>query len=595
MSKNDKKTQIGGQAVIEGVMMRGKNSQAIAVRAETGEILLETKRIKNNPKISKIPVIRGVVAFFNSLVTGTKSLMRSASVFGEDETSAFDDWLSKKLKIKAVDVASFLGVTLGLLLSLLLFFYLPQTVADLFSNLSKTSFLYCLIEGCIRIIIFVLYILLVSFLKDIKRTFMYHGAEHKTISCFENGLELNVENVKKCSRLHDRCGTTFTFLVMLVSILVFALVNAIVGSFGVQFTGFTGKILRFLLKLACLPIVAGVSYEFLKLLAKTKSKFFVVFKAPGLLLQRLTTLEPTDDMIEVAITSFKTVFEMDSDETIKEVSFNVFGTSKSLLEKVDKILKKAKDIEGCEKEWIVSRALNISRSELNKNRLITKEQNDIAIKYAEERIKGIPLSYVFGDMDFYGYTFTVNENVLIPRSETEELVMHAISDINSNSKVLDLCCGSGAIGITVALKTGAKVTLVDVSAGAIEVATMNAERLGASVNVIKSDMFSNVEQKFDVIISNPPYIKTCDLASLQLEVKKEPALALDGGETGLKFYEIIAKNASNFLNDNGAIYLECGYNQADDVCNVFKATNDFSCVTIIKDINGIDRIVKVVK
>ena len=200
MKKKDCKTSIGGQAVIEGVMMRGKTSQATAVRTEGGEIVLETKRLKPLGKISKIPVVRGAVAFFNSLVTGTKCLMRSASVFGEDETSSFDDWLSKKLKVNATDLAIYIGVFLGLVLSLFLFFFLPQTIADLFFDITKNSLLYCLIEGLIRIAIFILYVFSTSFMKDIKRTYMYHGAEHKTIACYEAGEDLTVENVKKHSR-----------------------------------------------------------------------------------------------------------------------------------------------------------------------------------------------------------------------------------------------------------------------------------------------------------------------------------------------------------------------------------------------------------
>ena len=164
---------------------------------------------------------------------------------------------------------------------------------------------------------------------------MYHGAEHKTISCYENGLDLTVENVRKCTRLHDRCGTTFMFLVMAISILVFALVNSLFIELGVSFDGFLGKAFRFLIKILTLPIISGLSYEVLKLLAKTKSKFFIVFKAPGLLLQKITTREPDDKMIEVAITSFTKVLEMDEDQTVKEVSFNVFGTSKTLLNKVN--------------------------------------------------------------------------------------------------------------------------------------------------------------------------------------------------------------------------------------------------------------------
>lgn len=588
-------TSIGGQAVIEGVMMRGKSAQATAVRAESGRVLIETERVKAPSKIAKVPVIRGAVAFFNSLVGGTKTLMRSASVFGEEETSSFDNWLSEKLKINPTDLAVYLGAFLGILLSLALFFFLPQAIADLFTPIKDNALLYSLVEGLIRIAIFISYILLTSLLKDVRRTYMYHGAEHKTISCYEEGLELNVQNVRKCPRVHDRCGTTFLFIVMTISILLFALVNALFAELGVTFDGFSGKMLRFGVKILLLPLVAGVSYEILKLLSKTKSKFFYIFKAPGLLLQRITTREPDDDMIEVAITAFNKVLEMDADETIEVVKFDVFGSTSTLLKKVSSILEKGKCYEACDAEWIVARVCNISRSEVNGTNSVTKEQNDLAVNYAKERAKGVPLQYVFGDTDFYGYTFKVNENVLIPRPETEELVMHALKFVDEKSSVLDMCTGSGAIAVTVSLKANVYVDAVDVSELALGVAKENANTLGAKVNFIQSNAFEKVEGKYNLIISNPPYIKSEDVLSLDETVKKEPSLALDGGKDGLDFYKILAKSASEYLCDNGTVIMECGINQANDVVNIFKLEDKYTNFEIIKDINGIDRIVKVDK
>ncbi|MBR6737623.1 MAG: peptide chain release factor N(5)-glutamine methyltransferase [Clostridia bacterium] len=593
-NKKSKTTSIGGQAVIEGVMMRGKTAEAVAVRAESGEILLETTRLKNADKpYYKIPIVRGVVSFFNSLVGGTKTLMRSASVFGEDETSEFENWLSKKLKINANDLVTFLGVFLGLALSILLFFFLPQLIADLFTFIEPNGFLYCLIEGLIRIAIFIAYVMLTSLIKDIKRTYMYHGAEHKTISCYENGLELTVENVKKCSRVHDRCGTTFMFLVMTVSILLFAVLNAVLSHFGVTFEGFTGKLLRFLLKLAVLPLIAGVSYEILKLLAMSKSPVLIIFKAPGLLLQRITTSEPTSDMIEVAITAFNKVLEMDADQTVNEVKFNVFGTVKTLLNKVNSVLEKSKCDCESDGEWIVSRVTGVKRSNLSNSTLtVTKEQSDTALKYAKERSSGVPLAYVFGDADFYGLTFKVNESVLIPRPETEELVMHSLKVINASDLVLDMCTGSGAIAVTIGAKTGAKVIAVDYYDNALDIAKENAKLNGVSVNFIKSNMFDSVTEKFNVIISNPPYIKSEDLSSLQNEVKLEPITALDGGSDGLDFYKILVTCSHKHLLDNGYLFLECGIGQASEIVNLLNAQNEYTEIEIIKDINGVDRIIK---
>ncbi len=596
--KIKKCTSIGGQAVIEGVMMRGLTSMATAVRDERGEILVEAKRLKSPDKKSgflKLPIIRGVVAFITSLVTGTKCLMRSASVYGEEESSSFDNWLSKKTGINAIDIAMFLGVFLGIILSVFLFFFLPQWIADLFTFVNKTSIWYFLIEGLVRITIFISYILLTTLLPDIKRTYMYHGAEHKTISCYENGMELSVENVRKCTRVHDRCGTTFTFLVMVISILIFAIMNSVLLEFGINLELYKlGKLWRFLLKLAMLPIVAGVSYEILKLLSKTKAKWVIIFKAPGLLLQRLTTREPDDKMIEVAITAFTKVLQMDEDSSIPECEFGVFGTSKTLLEKVKNIVNKNGDNDA-DAEWIVSIVLDKKRSEIDSNTIpVTKEQSDKALEIAKKRAEGMPLWYVIGETEFYGYKIKVNKNVLIPRPETEELCFNALKEINDGDSVLDMCTGSGAIAIAIKKNVNCNMTAVDVSLDALEVAKLNAKLNEVDIDFILSNAFENVSAKFDVILSNPPYIKTSDLSSLQKEVKCEPTLALDGGDDGLDFYRILSKNAYKFLKNGGKLFMEIGAGQDKDIVELFNNDN-YKNIMVLNDLNGIKRIIKVIK
>ena len=595
--ENVKKTSIGGQAVIEGVMMRGATAAATAVRDESGKILIEARRLpENRGKITKIPVIRGVVCFFDSLVGGTRALSRSASVFGEEETSKFDDLVEKKTGVKAADTATFFGVALGLLLSLFLFFYLPQKISDLLPFVPAYSGWYFLCEGLVRILIFILYILLTSLFKDVRRTYMYHGAEHKTISCYEKGLPLTVENVKKCTRLHDRCGTTFTFIVMFISILVFSLVSAVLIKAGLFFDGIAGRLFRFGVKLLFLPLVAGISYEILKLLAKTTSPLVFIFKAPGLALQKLTTREPDDGMIEVAVAAFNKVLEMDEDKTVPECDFGVFGNAPLLLKKVKEILLKGGVTEESDAEWIVSRALSLPRSEiLNKTITVPVEKYEIAMDYAKKRAEGIPLQYVFGDTDFYGFILKTDERALIPRPETEELVEAAVKTIKETDSVLDLCTGSGAIAVVVKKKTNAAVTASDISEKALSLAKENAAKHDADVNFVLSDVFENINGKFNVIISNPPYIKTSDIKGLQKEVLGEPLIALDGGEDGLDFYRKIAKNAADYLFDNGAVFLECGAGEAEDIVRIFKETGNYRDFETIKDLSGIERIIKVIK
>ncbi len=577
---------------MEGVMMRGKTGMATAVRDADGIIRLEAERIKpKKSRILKFPIIRGAVSFISSLYSGTKILMRSAAVYGEEEgePSKFEKWLAKTFHADVMKVAMTLGVILGLAFSIFLFFFIPSLLGGVFSRyVTEDILLVNLFEGLIRLLIFISYILLVSLLKDIRRTFMYHGAEHKTITCYEKGLDLTVENARKCRRVHDRCGTTFTFFVMTVSILVFSLfeaipfVHGVIGSY---------RILKALFKIALLPIVAGLSYELLKFLSKTNFFLFIPLKLPGLGLQMITTREPDDEMLEVAIAAFKKALLMDEDPEEPECRF-VCPEKLAVLTSEIKAKLAEKGIDESDAEWIVSYATGYKRSELGKDVTVGGKAIDKANALAEERVTGRPLWYIVGNANFYGYEIKTDERALIPRPETEELVERALRHINGESKVLDLCTGSGAIAIAVKLKTGAEVTASDVSEDALSLARENAETLKADINFIKSDMFENIDGKFDVIISNPPYIKSGDIAGLQTEVKDyEPTLALDGGEDGLDFYRIIAENAREHLTEKGILFLEVGADQADSVKDMF----DGFFVDVIKDISGVERIIKAVK
>ena len=584
-----KRTSIGGQAVIEGVMMRGKTCMATSVRDKDGVIRVETKRINKKPNaFFKIPIVRGCYAFVQSLVGGTKVLMRSAEVYGEEEPTKFDKWVSKTFKIDVMNVVTVLSLLLGLALAVGLFIFLPQFLRGLIEKWSGVTFSPVaknFTEGGIKILIFVGYILFTSLVKDVKRTFMYHGAEHKTITCYEKGLEMTVENAKSCKRVHDRCGTTFIIFVMVISILVFAGFEAIVGN---TLTG----IIRVLCKIAFLPLVAGLSYELLKLLSKTDCWIVYPIKFPGLLLQRLTTREPSDDMLEVAISSFNKVLEMDADQSIKEQSFDVPEKLSDYTEKVYKELKANGIEEKAEAEWIVAYSAKVKRSEVYSDRVIFPVGIAKAEKIVRERITGRPLWYCIGNTDFYGCTVKVDERALIPRPETEILVEQSLKCIDQTKTVLDLCTGSGAIAIAIKRESGANVTASDISKDALSLAKENAQLNSVQIDFIESDMFLGINGKFDVIVSNPPYIESEEISSLQKEVKDfEPKLALDGGKDGLEFYRIIATESVKHLNEKGVLLLEIGYNQAEKVKELLTA---FKYVEIIKDYEGIDRIIKAV-
>ncbi|MBR2372398.1 MAG: peptide chain release factor N(5)-glutamine methyltransferase [Clostridia bacterium] len=574
-----KKCTIGGQALIEGVMMKGQGAMAIAVRDELGQIRLETTRTsKKSPWWKKIPILRGVIAFFDSMISGVGTLLKSSEIFIEESEQ------QKATNKKEASMGWFMFFTLliSIVLAIGLFFFLPNVITDLLTGLVQDMhpFLKNLIDGVVRLGIFMLYMWGVTKVNDVKRVFMYHGAEHKTINCFEHEMELTVENVRNSSRIHDRCGTSFMFLVMFVAIVVFSFVG-----------WHDNTLIRLLVRLALLPVVAGLSYEVLKLLAKTESVVFKPFKAPGAWLQKhMTTKEPDDKMIEVAIASFNAVLEMMNDETVAEQKFPKTMPLGQFKQKANDILLQAGIDEPSDVDWILCEVTKLKRSELADDINVTPYMQIKAENMLRQRADGKPLQYVLGNTDFFGYEFDVNENVLIPRFETELLVDKLLGYINKNSRVLDLCCGSGAIGITIKLKKDCDVVLSDLSEGAVAVSQKNAKKLGAEVSVLNGDLFEKVEGKFDLIVSNPPYIPTDDILGLDKNVKDyEPTMALDGGTDGLDFYRAIISRAPDYLNDKGMLAFELGIGQMDDVVSL--AQDGFDLVARVKDYNGIERIV----
>lgn len=302
MKKNKSfKTSIGGQAVLEGVMMKGPDEMAVAVRKSNGEIVIDKKPVSSvtkKNKILKFPIIRGVVNFIESMILGIKTLMFSAELYdmGEDDPSyqpsKFDMWLEKHI---SKDAVVYVSLVLALFLSVGLFVLLPAFITKYTTFFIENHIIKSLIEGLIRMAIFVVYIYLASLAKDIRRVFEYHGAEHKTIFCYEKGLELTVENVRKQPRLHPRCGTAFLIEVMIISVLAFSVVS------------WDSLLVRIGIKLLLLPVIAGVAYEFLKFSGRSNSKCVALLTKPGLWLQKITTREPDDSQIEVAIASMKEV------------------------------------------------------------------------------------------------------------------------------------------------------------------------------------------------------------------------------------------------------------------------------------------------
>lgn len=288
---------IGGQAVMEGVMMRNGERYAVAVRLTDGSIHVDKKKTKpQTGKGYKIPIVRGVLNFIDSLVIGMSTLMDSASYFEEEPKETLtEEQKEKKAKKEKLEMTGTLVVSV--LMALVIFMLIPYYFSRLVGLVVKSQAWMAFIEGIFRIAIFIAYVMLISLMEDIKRVFMYHGAEHKCINCIEHGLELNVENVRKSSKQHKRCGTSFLLFVLIISVFVF------------MFIRFDSSILQLVCRLVLIPVIAGISYEFIRWAGRSENKVIQTISKPGLWLQNLTTREPDDDMIEVGIASVEAVFD----------------------------------------------------------------------------------------------------------------------------------------------------------------------------------------------------------------------------------------------------------------------------------------------
>lgn len=308
--KTNKYVAVGGQALMEGIMMRGPEGMAVSLRLPDGTIETEMKdfvSVRKKIKILNIPIVRGIVSFIESMISGYKLLMESAEKTALDDLQAEDEskldkWISEHFGPKMMAVIGFISAVLGIGISFVLFMYLPSLLFDLANKYLANGAIdmwRAVFEGVIRVILFVVYMALVARMKEIRRVYMYHGAEHKTIFCFEAGKELTVDNVREMKRFHPRCGTSFIFVTIILSILISSIVS-------IAFPDLTAnRLIWMITKILMLPAIMGVGFEFIQLAGKYPNKFTRLLSAPGLLMQRITTVEPTDDIIEVAIEAMK--------------------------------------------------------------------------------------------------------------------------------------------------------------------------------------------------------------------------------------------------------------------------------------------------
>ncbi|MDY2630555.1 MAG: peptide chain release factor N(5)-glutamine methyltransferase [Clostridium sp.] len=578
-----RKCEVGGQAVIEGVMMRGNKGQATAIRKSDGKIEIDMKKIvpiTKKYKFLNIPFIRGIFVLIDSLVTGINTLNYSASFFEEDEEeSKFELWLKNKFGDKSNDLIVGGTMVLSFALAIGLFVALPTSIASLFAALNLNPVLLNLIEAIIRIVILLIYMYSISKMDDIYRVFQYHGAEHKSIFCYEADEELTVENVRKFPRFHPRCGTNFLFLIMFVSIIIFS------------FTGWGGFFERLLLRIVLIPIVSGITYELIRWLGKSENILSKVIAYPGLKLQELTTKEPDDDQLEVAIAALMTAEGIKAKEkTIGELL--ELGSKKLKEKSIDSYMLDAQLLLGMvlgkDKIYVIT----------NRDKEVSHKDEKEYIALIEKRSRKMPIKYILGETEFMGFDFDVEEGVLIPRGDTEILVEELLSIINEDEElnICDLCSGSGAIGISLAMnRKNIKVDEIDNYDIPEKVTKSNIVKHGLEnrVKFIKSNLLEEVikvGKKYDIIVSNPPYIKACEIEGLMDDVKLyEPHVALDGGEDGLIFYRRIIEESRLTLNENGILAFEIGHDQGLDV-RILMEEAGFSNVKLVKDLAGLDRV-----
>lgn len=576
---------MGGQAVIEGVMMRGSKSLATAVRTPKGNIEInykDNRPITKKHPILNIPFLRGFFVLIESMKIGMESLNYSASFLDDEdeEPTKFELWLEKKLGKRANDVIIGFTMIISFIFSIGLFVALPTGIASIFKNMGASNLALNLIEAFIRISILIGYMYVISKMKDIYRLFQYHGAEHKTIFCYESMEELTVENVRKQPRLHPRCGTNFMFLIMFVSIVIFSC------------TGWGGIVERLLLRIILIPVVTGISYELIKWLGKSDGKLARIIAYPGLKLQLLTTKEPDDSQIEVAIASLKAA------EGIEDLN----KTIEELINTGTKTLKdNGIDTARLDTELLLGNVIEKERLYLitHKEETVGKDQCDEFFELIEKRRKKMPVKYILNKCEFMGIDLHVEEGVLIPRDDTELLVDEVLKNISEDDEkqICDLCCGSGAIGISLAcLRKNIKVDLLDYYPIPEKVTLINIEKhnLQERVSFSKSDLLDvsiKASKKYDIIVSNPPYIEEEEIEKLMDDVQKyEPHTALSGGIDGLDFYKKIVNQSIEVLNENGILAFEIGYNQGKAVKSLMEE-NNFKDVRVIKDFASLDRIV----
>ena len=568
-----RKEKVGGMALFNGLMLRNKKREAIGKVDDNKNIYVEINDInkiidEDKFTIYDVPIIRGIISMKNMIVSSVPYVLKSSQ-----------DVLNKTSK-ERIDIGKFELVSaylIAITVILVLFAAIPNFISNFLAvNIRNLS------QAIIQTSAFIIYLLLLAKVDSLKTLFEYHGAEHKVANAYEKleKRDITIENVKKQSRFHARCGGNFVvYLFFLILFITFIIPS-------------NNLIFKTILQVMLLPFLAGFSYE-LVMYTEYLPNFLKFLAYPAMSIQLITTKEPSDDKIELAI---YTLFGCINGEN--QVSISKFVKDYLLYNKSIK------------KDFNIKEALNIFSSIKNIDvNDIFINMDGIMLDY-NEQIKtnmmlnklykdNIPMAYIIGKVNFYNEQYIVNQDVLIPRVDSEILVEKAIEYINNENlnTMLDMCTGSGCIGISITKNSKIKyTTLIDVSKEALEITNKNIilNKVDKKCSTLHSDLFSNLNNsniKYDIIVSNPPYIPTKDINGLDASVKKEPTIALDGGKDGMDFYRKILKQALNHLNNNAVLIFEIGYDELEKFKEIINRYPEYKVVESLKDFGGNDRVV----
>ena len=568
-----RKEKVGGMALFNGLMLRNKKREAIGKVDDNKNIYVEINSINKNIDEDKftiydVPIIRGIISMKNMIATSVPYVLKSSQ-----------DVLNKSSK-ENIDIGKFELVSaylIAITVILVLFAAIPNFISTFLAvNIRNLS------QAIIQTSAFIIYLLLLAKVDSLKTLFEYHGAEHKVANAYEKleKRDITIENVKKQSRFHARCGGNFVvYLFFLILFITFIIPS-------------NNLIFKTILQVMLLPFLAGFSYE-LVMYTEYLPNFLKFLAYPAMSIQLITTKEPSDDKIELAI---YTLFGCINGEN--QVSISKFVKDYLLY---NKSIKKDFNIKEALNIFSSIKNIDVNDIFINMDGIMLDYNEQIKTNMMLNRLykDNIPMAYIIGKVNFYNEQYIVNQDVLIPRVDSEILVEKAIEYINNENlnTMLDMCTGSGCIGISITKNSNIKyTTLIDISKEALEIANKNIilNKVDKKCSTIHSDLFSSLNNsniKYDIIVSNPPYIPSRDINGLDASVKKEPTIALDGGKDGMDFYRKIFKQALNHLNNNAVLIFEIGYDELEKFKEIINRYPEYKVVESLKDFGGNDRVV----